>query len=102
MSLQPVGRRNQALICIAIIEVVRDKQENFCGDPVYGRERVLDGPDQAEDFQCIPFESVHLKLTNVSRCARICSLCAALLHLELIHGIDTPAGITVEHFDTQT
>ena len=44
-----------------LLAVVRDKGEDFRRDPVDGRQGIFEGPDDAEDFQCVLFESVHLK-----------------------------------------
>ena len=91
-----VGQRDQTLIRIVVF-IVWDEQENFWRDPVYGRERVLYAPDQAEHFQRIPFERVRLKPTCVSGCVYINAFYAVLLHLNLVYGHGNPAGIMVQY-----
>ena len=91
-----MGQRDQTLIRIVVV-IIWDEQENFWRDPVYGRERVLYGLDQAEHFQCIPFERVCLKPTCVSGYVYINAFYAVLLHLNLVYGHGNPAGIMVQY-----
>ena len=63
------------------------------GNLVYGRERVLHGPNQPALL-----ESVHLKSASVSRRTRIDNFCAVLLYLDLAHGRGNSAGVMVQHF----
>ena len=44
----------------AFIAVVSNEREDFGGDLVYWYESVLRGPDEAQQFQSIPFEKVNL------------------------------------------
>jgi hypothetical protein len=55
-----VGQRGQASIR-AIFLVVRNKRDAFRRNPVYGRERGLQEPNQTENFWHVPSESFRLK-----------------------------------------
>ena len=70
-----MGQRDQVVIKVVFVVfvvfaiVIRDEPQNIRGDPVYGRERVPQGPNQTEDFHCVLFESDDLKITSMNRCA---------------------------------
>ena len=55
-----VGQSDRVLVHVIFATVVGDNRENIWGDLVYGRERVLDRPNQSEHLKCVAFESVRL------------------------------------------
>ena len=64
-SAENVGQCDQVLICaIFVVAAVGDEQKDIWWDPVDGRERALDGPNQTEHFQRILLESVRLDLVQ--------------------------------------
>jgi hypothetical protein len=85
-----MGQCDSVSIHVISAPVVRDERKNFWRDPVYGRERGLHGPNQAEHFQRVPLEIVHLTTMYVSRHARIDVFS---LHLNPVRGRCNPAEL---------
>ena len=56
-----VGQCNDVSIPPAQIPGARNEGEDFGGDPVDWGERVLQGPNQAEDFESVPLENIDLE-----------------------------------------
>jgi hypothetical protein len=81
------------LIHVAFIQVFRNEGENFWRNPVYGREAVPHGPNQAKDLQRIPFEDADLSQHKTCKANVLASteLGFFSLHLNLVHGRRNPA-----------
>ena len=61
-----VGQWNYASVFVPFPPVVWDESEDLGRDPVDRGERILQGPNQAEDFETILFEIVDLNTRRVS------------------------------------
>jgi len=60
-DLTYVSQCDDVSISPAQIPGTRDESEDFWRDPIDWGERVLQGPNQAEDLESVPLESVDLK-----------------------------------------
>jgi hypothetical protein len=96
MTLQP-GQPDRGLIGVVFITVVWDEQQVFMGDP-YRHEHIVQGPNQTENFQRIPFKGDDLKSPYVSSC--VCTESSLLfLYLNLAYSRDNPTGVIYQKFD---
>ena len=60
-SLTYVGQRDEVSISPAQVPATRNESKDFWRDPIDWGERVLQGPNQAEDLERVPLENVDLK-----------------------------------------
>ena len=56
-----MGQHDSLSVGVFVV-VVWDERKDFGWDPGDGRERVLDGPNQTENFKCVLLKSVQLDL----------------------------------------
>jgi len=56
-----VSHRDQVFVVVGNVCVVRNESENFEGNPVDWGDPVLQRPNEAEDLESVPLETIDLK-----------------------------------------